>query len=179
MTEPVSLEQARMHLRLDVSGDPPANDEDALVSTLIVAARRHAERITGRTLVQTNLSAYWDAWRPELALPASPVQSITAVKYVADDGTLTTLDSGLYRADLVSLPARITPAYGACWPYARSVTNAIQVDYVAGPTGDVEEGIVAAMLIAIAHWFEQRSTAAELPAAVGELLALYRIFWAM
>lgn len=179
MTEPVSLEQARMHLRLDVAGDPPVNEEDALVSTLIVAARRHAERVTGRTLVQASLSAYWDAWKPQIALPGSPVQSVTALKYVADDGVLTTLDPALYRTDLVSLPARITPAYGEDWPYARPVTNAIQVDYVAGPTSGVEDGIVAAMLIAIAHWFEQRSTAAELPAAVGELLAPYRIFWAM
>ena len=42
MAEPVTLEEARLHLRVDHT------DEDALIGSLIIAARELAEHETGR-----------------------------------------------------------------------------------------------------------------------------------
>ena len=47
--EPVSLADARAHLRVD------GTDEDALIGGLIVAAREYAEGFTGRRFVTTDM----------------------------------------------------------------------------------------------------------------------------
>ena len=41
--EPISLEKARLHLRLDTSGSPPSHPDDSLVTSLITAVRENAE----------------------------------------------------------------------------------------------------------------------------------------
>ena len=43
--EPVSLAEARLHLRVDFT------DDDALITSLIAAARQAAETLTGRQFV--------------------------------------------------------------------------------------------------------------------------------
>ena len=50
--EPVSLAEAKLHLRVDIA------DDDALITALISAARQAAETITGRQIV----TARWNEW---------------------------------------------------------------------------------------------------------------------
>ena len=51
-TEPVTLAEAQLHLRLDLFGSPPSHPDDTLVETLITAARENAEQYTGVTISQ-------------------------------------------------------------------------------------------------------------------------------
>lgn len=128
------------------------------------------------------LEAQWDSFEDVLWLPRSPVSSITSVKYVAIDGTLTTLSTDYYVADLNTRPARIVPAYNTTWPTTRPVPAAVQVRFVAGygAANDVPEGIKAALKLYVSHWYENRVPVtqremAALPMAVDCLLDAYRV----
>ncbi len=54
--EPVSLDDAKAHLRLDT------DDDDTLVMTIITAARLHVEAATRRVLIEQSWRVYLDAW---------------------------------------------------------------------------------------------------------------------
>ena len=55
-TEPVTLDEARSHLRVDFL------DDDALIVALITAARLHAEMLTGRSFITTRWKAVLDSF---------------------------------------------------------------------------------------------------------------------
>ena len=54
--EPVSLADAKAHLRLDT------DDDDQLVTAAIVAARVHVEALTRRLLIEQGWRVYLDRW---------------------------------------------------------------------------------------------------------------------
>ena len=54
--EPISLAEAKAHLRID------ASDEDALLTSLITAARMFVERTLSLALVTESWSLYLDGW---------------------------------------------------------------------------------------------------------------------
>jgi len=178
--EPVSLHEAREHLKLDTtSGSHP---DDGLVASLISAARVHVENVTGRVLVEATKDAYFDKFPEEVdgfRLPDGPVSAVVWVKYVADGGTLTTLSSAVYRLDADSLRARVALEDGQVWPTAREVINAVQIRTTCG--GTVEQGLKHAIMLLAAHWYENRipvaaGSLAEMPHMVDALLAPYRIW---
>lgn len=178
MAEPVSLADARQHLKLDTSGG--THPDDGLVADLIVAARQHVENLTGRSLVAATRTEYFDGWQDEFVLAWAPVASVTSVKYVATDGTLTTLSSTVYRTDLASLRARITLEYGQSWPDARAVTNAVQIVYATAPAAAVTGALRQAVMLLAAHWYESRipvgaGSQAELPHMVSHLVGPHRV----
>lgn len=65
--EPVPLAEAKVFLRIDHA------EEDALVESLITAARQHVESVTGRALLTQGWRTVLDAW------PAKRVVRIPAV----------------------------------------------------------------------------------------------------
>lgn len=125
-TEPVSLAEAKAHLRVDT------NDEDAYISNLIVAARQWAENYTRRRFITQTWDYYLDEFPACIEVPYPPVQSVTSVKYNDADGAEQTLASSGYRVDSTSLPPRISPSYGNSWPATRSESNAVVVRVVVG-----------------------------------------------
>jgi uncharacterized phiE125 gp8 family phage protein len=166
--------------------------EDALIDTLIRAARQHVETFTRRAL----LTQTWD-WKLDsfpyraFALPMAGVTSITSISYVDTAGATQTWSSALYASDLPTGPrsqrGRIEPAYGESFPSTRSQMNAVTVRFVAGygtTAASVPEGIKAAMKLLIGHWFQNRESvvvsvgagALEVPATADVLLWPYRSF---
>lgn len=182
-SEPVSLNEAMLHLRVDVSDAGP-HPEATLIETLISAARAHVEAETNRVLITQTLEARWDAWRDVLELPRTPVQSVTSVTYVDETGATQTLSNSAYRVDVAGLVARVTPAFDTAWPTARAVTGAIAVRFVAGygAASAVPAPLKAAMLLLIGHLYENRTAATEralteAPLAVAALINPYRVPW--
>lgn len=129
-SEPVSLAEAKEHLRRDGS----FTAEDPLITRLIKAAREHVEHYTGRQLIH----ATWRLWLDEFAdaevilLPKPPLASITAVAYYDTDGSPLTWDSANYSANWSAEPAELHRAYGVSWPSLRKRWDAFEVQYVAG-----------------------------------------------
>ena len=175
--EPVSLVEAKKHLRVS------ASDEDALITALIVTAREAVEHELGRALVSQTLEKTLDMFPFAIELPNPPVASITSIKYLDENGIEQTLSSSSYTLDNASdsRPAWLTPAYGYAWPSTYAEINAVKVRYVAGwaNAAAVPQAIKQWMLLNIGHWFENREASGDkrepMPFISG-LLDRYRIW---
>jgi len=181
--EPVTLTEAKNHLRVDLS------DDDSLISALIVAAREHAEAITRRAFITQTLKLSMDAFPANngpIYVPMPPLQSVNSLKYFDTDGMEQTLTEGTdFLVDNESEPGRITPAPDTGWPATQNRPNAVSVEFVAGfgDASKVPQGIKQAILLMVGHWYENReavtmqgNNAGELPMAVDSLLMMHRIW---
>lgn len=125
--EPVTLAEAKLHLRVDTS------DEDALIGRLISAAREQAEQELDRAVAPQTLQLLLDEFPSgAILLPRGPVTGITSLQYVDAAGTLQTIASTNYALDDAQIDAWLLPAYGYEWPATRDEANAVRVTYAAG-----------------------------------------------
>jgi uncharacterized phiE125 gp8 family phage protein len=177
-TEPVTLADAKAHLRID------ADDEDALIAQLITAARMFIERMLGQALVTQSWSYFLDYWPRGgcIALPLAPVQAVDAVKVHDAAGGAVTLETSAYAVDTLSVPARLV-LRGATPSSTTRELNAFEVAFTAGygdEAEDVPAPIAQALLLLVAHWFERREPVVldgapqEVPGTVAGLLLPYR-----
>lgn len=186
--EPVSLAEAKLHLRIDTTED------DALITGLIAAARVDAENACRRAFVTQKFDLFMDEFpRPDSSLlwtwaapndtfvppimsaprgytvrvrgstfeiPFPPLQSVDSIKYFDPDGTEQTLDPAAYMVDDASSPGVVAPL--SAWPATQNRMNAVKVSFTAG-YGDaaaVPAGIKAWMLMRIAALYENREEVA-------------------
>ena len=176
-SEPVSLAEAKAHLRLD--GDA----EDDLVETLVVAARRHVELETRRVLVEQGWRIYFDRWSADgcLSLPVAPLLSLDAVTLYDREGGPSSLDLSAFDVDTVSVPPRAALRTGLAVMAPGRPLNGIELDVTAGygAAADVPAPLRQAILMLVAHWFEHREAVGDglslVPLGVAALLAPYRI----
>lgn len=177
--EPVSLDDAKLYLRID------GTDEDAVIGDLIKAARTVVEQKGRLALITQTWDYTLDAWPDVIRIPIGPVQSVVSVTYVDSNGTTQTLDPAEYQVDNSQNPARITPAYGRVWPVARVQPNSIAVRFVAGfgdTTADIPRDLRQALLLLLGHFYENREavtvgSVTEVPMTVNFLI-LPRKVWA-
>jgi uncharacterized phiE125 gp8 family phage protein len=151
--EPVSLSEAKLHLRVD------GTDDDDLITGLIVAARENCELVTRRALVTQTRELTLNKWPVYRGIhfPVLPLQSVTAITYTPDEGEAVVIDGGDYVVDTVY--GRLVLKADAVWPTAAlQVVAAIKVRYVAGygSAVAVPQAIKQAMLLLIGEWYEQR-----------------------
>jgi uncharacterized phiE125 gp8 family phage protein len=177
--EPVTLAEAKAHLRIDGTA------EDTLIGSLIVTSRLHVEAALGLALITQSWSYFIDAWPPgrELALPLRPVQSITAVRLYAADESVQTVASDTYLLDGAGSPARLVRKASLAWPKPSRAANGIEIAFVAGygnAAANVPAPIRQAILLLIAHWHEHRepveigAASVPVPPMVCDLLQPYR-----
>lgn len=143
-TQPVTLAEAKAHLRVEL------DDDDTLITAMIITATQAAEHATGRVLMLQTWEAGFDAFSDPLVLTRVPVQSVTSLTYVDAVGTLQTLSADLYQLTKDDFGfARITPVYGTSWPALRGDVDGVKVRYVAGYTSanDVPQAIKSWMLL--------------------------------
>lgn len=152
--EPLSLARVKEHLRID------SNDDDLLLSNLIIVARQEAEKITRRALVTQTWELVLDTFPAVICVPLPCLQSVTSIKYIDQDGTERTLDPSAYQVDIDTEPARIVPAYGLTWPGCRNQVNAVRVRYVAGygAADAVPAAIKQWMMVRIGTLYENRES---------------------
>lgn len=179
--EPVTVSEAKAHLRLDGAA------EDILVASLIVTSRLHIEAALGLALITQGWRLTLDRWPEtgEVRFPLRPIQSITSVTVRASDGTPTAVSAESYILDGDARVPRLVPRDGK-WPAPGLAATGIEIEFTAGladdadDADDVPEPIRHAVLLLVAHWHEHRdpleigSAAAAIPAAVSDLLKPYR-----
>lgn len=158
--EPLDLEDARRHLRIDSDFE----DDDGLISLLISMAREAAEKETQRTLITSGYRLTLDGFpRGIIELDKGKVQSITSITYRDSAGAWQTLAAQYYASDLTGCPARIMPAYGTVWPTTYPEIGSVRVNYVAGygdAPADVPAGIRQWMLLLIGTVYANRELVA-------------------
>lgn len=184
--EPVTLADAKSHLRVDFT------DDDALITGLIITARQMAETTCRRALVSQQwrlvvdrfpspmagrLTEYWlgqqwgmagmggvsqfpvtDRTGYGFVLPLSPLLSVDSIQYTDTAGVLQTVPAADYKIDLASEPPRVVPAYGKGWPSTRQEINAVQLTFTAGygSGAAVPQAIRQWMLLQIGAMYENR-----------------------
>ena len=178
---PVSLSEAKRHLRVDTS------DEDELIDTLISAATETAQHFLRRQLVSATWKYTLDDWPEEtINPPYPPLNSVTQIQYVDTDGNTQTLSNALYTVYTNVEPGAIERAWNCDWPSTRTVRDAVQVTYVAGYglASAVPAPFRGAIKLLVGHLYEHREAVlelapgariAELPHAYKSLLWPYRI----
>lgn len=136
----VPFDEAVEHLMLD----PSEAAEIALdLEAMIREATEYVEGQTRRALLtQTWVDSYECFPAHEIAFRRWPVQSLTSIEYVDQDGDSQTIDSAEYQVSLYSMPAMVKPAPSASWPTPREQFEAVKITYVAGH-GDAPEDLPA------------------------------------
>ena len=151
--EPVSLAEAKLHLRVDV------DDDDALISSIITAARQAAETVTGRQLMTARWKLVLDAFPACAILVAKcPVQSVTSIQYLDMNGSSLTMPAADYVVDTAYEPARITPVFGKTWPSTLPQIGAVSVTFDAGygSASSVPEGIKSWIKLRVGSLYAHR-----------------------
>ncbi len=177
-TEPVTLQEAKQHLRVD------SDEDDALIGIYIAAAREMAEGELGRSLITSTWEMRANAFSAALRLDWPRVQAVEWVQYLDPEGVWRILHSDNYTLDATSdvSAARLVPAYGCAWPAARPEVGAVCVRYRAGYgdfPSDVPQAIRHWMLLHIGSMYENRESVARdmKPLAfIGRLLDPYRVY---
>ena len=173
--EPVSILEARQHLRVDF------DDDDALISALISAARQAAEMLTGRQFITARWKLVLDSFPgPSLMgvpagvpftlpghailLPKGPVQGVVTITYLDMAGVLQTMPAANYAQDLACEPARITPVFGQIWPIPLPQIGAVSVTFDAGygAPEQVPEGIKSWIKLRVGSLYAHREDVAAL-----------------
>ncbi|MEM6851363.1 MAG: head-tail connector protein [Pseudomonadota bacterium] len=175
--EPVSLTEAKLHLRIDHS------DEDSYIAGLIVAARRLAEKRTGRSFITQTWALTMDAFAdPDVVeLRRGPVQSIDHFRVYDADDAAETVAATAYRLDGEGAYPRLTRRGAASWPRPGRRASGIEIQYRAGfgdTATDVPQDVRQAILTLAAHLYERREILSErrlyeAPPAFSALLAPY------
>lgn len=175
--ELVTLQQAKDHLRVDEAV------EDSVIDPLIKTARQYVEAFTDRALITQSWDLILDEFAEIILMPKAPLQTVTQIQYLDTAGDQQTLASTEYKADTASHPARIVPAWGKSWPLTRDEINAVEIRFVAGygdNAEDVPSPIIQALLLIVAHLYENREATSngpelkDLPLGARELLMPYR-----
>lgn len=175
--EPIGLEQAKLHLRVD------GTDEDALIGPLIKAARQHVESVTGLLLMPQAIVVTLECWEAEIMLPRAPIVAVDSIAYTATDGATATLAAGAYVVRTRLGRTRVRAAAGTRWPPLGS-DPVVEIRCAAGfaDAEAVPEPVRQAMLLLIGHWYRNREALvvgkvpSELQFAVDRLLEDHRMF---
>lgn len=174
--EPLTLAEAKTYLRVDHDA------EDALIASLVTAARATVEALTRRVLIDQSWRLVRDAWPASglIAVPVNPLREILAAHLIGAAGGDVELPLAAFVADTARLPGVIRVERGAVPAPARPIAG-IALDVIAGhgPGPDhVPSPLVEAVRVVLAHFYEHRDVpgpGAAFPARLDALVAPYRV----
>lgn len=152
---PVSIDEAKLRLRIDAADD--ADD----VTLMIAGATGYVEKYCNTRLMTQTVAMKCDRFADLSYLPEAPVQSVSSVTYVDTDGNQQTLDSTVYEPRADGLDAAIVLKYGQQWPVPQ-VGSRISVTAVVGYVS-VPDAIRNAILLLVGDAYANREPA-DLPA---------------
>ncbi len=156
MTEPISLSEAKSHLRIINEN----TDSDTEITRLMATARAATEKYLGSSLVDKVLVGYFDEFTETATqLKDGPVRSITAIKYIDENGIEQTLSSQIYKLYDHNKLSFVALAFGQSWPKTQKTQNAVKIEYMAGyaDPSQVPEPIRHAILLQISDLYENRT----------------------
>lgn len=184
--EPVSLAEARTHLRIIPFGSPLEHPDDTFIQSCIVTAREFCEQYIERALAQQTIEMALDDFPTQsIALPLAPTTSITSIKYFDVDDIEQTVLTSVYGLDDYSEPNWVILKANQVWPVSNKGANNVKVLMEVGYLpANVPAPIKAAMLLIIGNLYENRQQDVlgntrisfnSLPLGVYNLLQPYRL----
>jgi uncharacterized phiE125 gp8 family phage protein len=169
----LSLEEARLHLRVDAAGG--SHPDDTLIQAYVQAATDEldgGDGWLGRALCTQQWLLTLDSFPAgAIKLPLPPLQTVDSIGYVSLDGAAQTLSPSAYRVLDWSDPARVEPVYGTSWPATRGQADAVSITFTCGfgDPADVPELIRNYIRLRVGQSYENRElvamgvTIAEIP----------------
>ncbi len=180
--EPVSIEEMKAHLRVDIP------DDDGLIQAKVAAARQYAEQYTRRAFITQTWEMILDRAPAEFEVPLPPLRAVTKIETIDAAGTRSEVPISDYWVELGGdSPGRIRLADGSSWPILRGFASFI-VTFEAGygaAAAAVPEKIREAIRKRAALFYEGREDARILGAPhpltmemqeVDSLLFPYKVF---
>ena len=177
-TYPVSLTEAKSHLKVDTTAD------DTYITSIIKAATQLSEEYTNRFFIDTEIEQYASSFVELKTLFKSKVSAITNVKYYDNNNTLQVLSATVYDTQLNYEPSQIQLAENQSFPSITKRNDAVRAKYTVGygsSASDVPEIIKQAILLTIGNFYQNRNSvvigriATELPMNVKWLLDTYKV----
>tara|TARA_R110000824_G_C15041644_1_gene660470 strand:+ start:83 stop:754 length:672 start_codon:yes stop_codon:yes gene_type:complete len=194
--EPISVIEARDHLRLDDDVD------ETLVYSLILAARQWGENYTGRSFISRTMQMYLDGfseldsplwegtrtgihitnYQNYIEIVSTPVSAVSSIKYYNDSDTVATWATSNYYVDMIREPARIVLRDTGTYPTNLRAANGLEINFTAGygtSKTDVPEAIRVALMQYMTFMYEHRGDVEQnniMPPKICEqLLSPYKI----
>lgn len=154
--EPVTLAEAKQHLKIETAL------EDDLINRLITTARQHVEKHIDKVLIEQPWLVYFDDWpgSGEIKLPVAPITAIIDLRTYSDDDIAIIIDPSHYYVDMAGAPQKLVLRGSRIWLKPGRIANGIEIEVTAGygPTAaSVPAPLQTAMLLLIAHWYENRT----------------------
>lgn len=124
--EPLTVAQAKAHLRSTTSA------EDALVGSIVSAARSYAETFLTQALVLTGRRLTLDGFPTCIEGAWGPLRAVQSVQYMDLDGQWQTVEDSTYRVLRQGAAWKIELADGEIWPTVYRGSDVVRVEYTAG-----------------------------------------------
>ena len=150
--EPVTLAEASLFMRYTGSL------QNAVVTALIVAARKDVESWTNKTMVTTTYEYYTNNLYDEILIPTGTIQSITSITYQDSADATQTLTSTLYKLDNKSIQNKVFRDPLESYPQVLVQPNAVKITFDAGfgAASTVPENLKTVIKMRVAELFEHR-----------------------
>lgn len=174
--EPLSVADAKTFLRVE------HGDDDAVIASLIAAARAQVEALTRRALILQSWRLVLDRWPSDgrIRLRMAPLRSVIAARVFDAAGASSPLNAADFSIDAGG--SIVAPRFAPPVPGRPSGGIEIDLQLGYGPTSaDVPDLLRHAVRSLVAHWYENRGLAAIgqsvalLPGSVGAMIASYRV----
>ena len=173
-SEPLTLDEAKQFLRVE------HDDDDALIASLIVAARAQVESVARCALIAQTWRFVRDAWPAEgrIVLKHGPLLSVAAARVFDGESEAVAIDIDQFVIDRAGAVIVFAP-----WalPHPSRRAAGIEIDVVLGfgdEAANIPEPLRQAVRLLLAHWYENRALAGEtggnVPPGFAALLAHYR-----
>lgn len=176
-TYPVSLTEAKLHLKVDITTD------DTLITNLIVAATQVSEEYTNRFFIDTVVNQTCSDFKELSELFKSKVSAVTHVKYYDSNNAQQVWASSNYVVNKEYEPCQINLVVDKSFPNIADRIDAVECRYTVGygTASDVPDVIKQAILLTLGNWYENRMsvitgrTTTEMPMSAKFLLDTYKV----
>lgn len=107
-SEPITLAEAKLFMKII------EDDEDTLIESMIVSAREYVENYTNRQIMTATFELTNEIIFSGMALPKSPLTSVSKIEYMDENGAYQTMSSsdyyvyaeyGIHKLSVTTMPA--------------------------------------------------------------------------
>jgi uncharacterized phiE125 gp8 family phage protein len=144
----ITLEEAKNFLRVDTA------DDDSLISALLATATEIIEKYTGQILQKREFVYTLDEAADEVWIPYQPLQEITKIEVVDDDGNNNPVSSDIFLVDAAQGRVKLKDGYS--WPEHRGFASFVITGQAGYEEGTLPGGLKTAILLALAILYENR-----------------------